>query len=125
MQNVEEKVKEVFDEVGAEVTGIRSMVLASLDGLPIVSNVESTEHKNRISAMVSALVALARRMGPDLKTGELEGVSVDFSDGKIFCYNIEDRVIMAVATQKNINLGLLNLIIPGAIEKIKGILSGG
>ncbi len=125
MVNVEEMVKGVFEEIKREVPGVKGVVLASPDGLPIVSDVESTDQKNRLSAMVSALAALARRMGPELKTGDFEGISVDFSDGRIFCYAIEDVAILAIATRKDINLGMLNLVVPGAISKIKSIITTG
>ncbi len=125
MVNVEEMVKGVFDEIEREVQGVKGIVLASPDGLPIVSDVESVEQKNRISAMVSALAALAKRMGPELRTGEFEGISVDFTDGRIFCYAIEDVAILAIATRKDINLGMLNLVVPGAISKIRSIITTG
>jgi len=125
MGNVEELVKKVFEEVEREVPGIKGMVLATLDGLPIVSDVASVEQKNRLAAMVSALAALARRMGPELNVGDFEGISVDFSGGRIFCYTIKDTAIFAIATLKDINLGMLNLVVPSALEKISNIISSG
>ncbi len=124
MVGIEERVREIFRNLEMEVSGIKGMVLASVDGLPIVSDIESTEQQNRISAMVSALTALSRKVSPDVFIGEMENVSIEASDGKIFCYDIEDKVILAVITDKNINLGLLKLRIPEVIERIRSLLIG-
>ncbi len=122
MFGIDEKIKEVFRDVGADIPGLKGIVLSTFDGLPVASDIKSVERQNRIAAMVSALVTLSKKVTSELEVGEMEAIAVEADEGKIFCYTIDDSAILAVITQKDINLGVLRLVIPKMIERLKDII---
>ncbi len=122
MFGIDEKIREVFRDVGADIPGLKGIVLSTFDGLPVASDIKSVERQNRIAAMVSALVTLSKKVTSELEVGEMEAIAVEADEGKIFCYTIDDSAILAVITHKDINLGVLRLVIPKMIEKLRAII---
>ncbi len=122
MIGIGEVLREMMDSLKAEVSGIRGVVLSTYEGLPIVSSSGMEGMEARISAMISALSILANKVGSELDTGDMEEVSVSFDDSKVFCYRIDDGAIMAVITEKDINMGMLALIVPRLIERLREVL---
>ena len=122
MFGIDERIKEVFRDAGADIPGLRGIVLSTFDGLPVASDIKSVERQNKVAAMVSALITLSRKVTSELEVGEMEAISVEAEDGKIFCYAIEDAAILAVITDKDINLGILRLVVPKMIDKLKEII---
>ncbi len=122
MFGIDERIKEVFREVGADIPGLRGIVLSTYDGLPVASDIKSVERQNKVAAMVSALVTLSKKVTSELEVGGMEAIAVEAEEGKIFCYSIEDAAILAVITNKDINLGILRLVVPKMIEKLRNII---
>ncbi len=122
MFGIDEKIREVFRDVGTDIPGLKGIVLSTFDGLPVASDIKSVERQNRIAAMVSALVTLSKKVTSELEVGEMEAIAVEADEGKIFCYTIDDSAILAVITHKDINLGVLRLVIPKMIEKLRAII---
>ncbi len=122
MFGIDERIKEVFKDVGADIPGLRGIVLSTFDGLPVASDIKSIEKQNKVAAMVSALVTLSKKVTKELEVGGMEAISVEAEEGKIFCYAIEDSAILAVITDKDINLGILRLVVPKMIEKLREII---
>ncbi len=122
MIGIGEILREIVDSLKMDVSGIRGVVLSTYEGLPIVSSSGMEDMESRISAMISALSILADRVGGELGTGEMEEVSVSFMDSKVFCYRVDGDAIMAIVTEKDVNTGMLSLIVPRLIEKLKEVL---
>ncbi len=117
-------LREMVDSLRMEVSGVRGVVLSTYEGLPIVSSSGMEEVESRVSAMISALSILADKVGGELDTGEMEEVSVGFGDSRMFCYRISDDAIMAVIADKDVNMGMLSIVIPRFLAKLREVLYG-
>lgn len=127
MFGIDERIREAFREIKVDVPGIKGIVLSTVDGLPIASDIKSEERQNRIAAMVSALVSLSKKVAPELEVGSLDSVNIEAEDGKIFCYivsgdDISSPAILAIVTSQDLNLGILRMVIPKLIGKLKEII---
>lgn len=63
--------------------GVRSVVLASVDGFALVPVVGSHGNGERLAAMTSAMLALAAAVGRELSLGELEVLMLEAGGGKV------------------------------------------
>ena len=127
MSNIIESLREVFRKTSSDLVGIRGIVLSTVDGLPIASDIKSEERQNRIAAMVSALVTLSKKVAPEVEVGNLDAVSIEADEGKIFCYmisaeNMTNSYILAVITSRDFNLGMLRMVIPKVIYRLREII---
>gem|GEM_PF-1036988 len=121
MLGIGEILRDMVDSLKTEITGVRGVVLSTYEGLPIVSSTGMEEMEGRISAMISALSILADKVGGELTSGNMEEVAVSFDDSRMFCYRVDDSAIMAVITDKDINMGMLSLMVPRFIEKVREV----
>jgi len=94
--NLSDKIREVFGELSQDVEGLKGIIISTMDGLPVASDIKSTEEQNRIAAMVSSLTILSRKVAPQLDVGKAEDVLIEGEDGKIFCYTLGDDAILAL-----------------------------
>ena len=127
MFGIDERIKEAFREVTVDVPGIRGIVLSTVDGLPIASDIKSEERQNRIAAMVSALVTLSKKVAPEVEVGNLDAVSIEADEGKIFCYmiageEVSNPAILAIVTSRELNLGILRMVVPKLIDRLREII---
>jgi len=122
MIGIGEVLRDMVDSLRTEVTGIKGVVLSTYEGLPIVSSAGMEDMEGKVSAMISALSILADKVGGELASGNMEEVAVSFDDSRMFCYRVDDSAIMAVITDKDINMGMLSLMVPRFIEKLKEVL---
>ncbi len=120
--NLGEEIRKVFEEVSRDLKGVRGILIATMDGLPVASDVKSTEEENRIAAMVSSLTILARKAAPQLDVGKMQDLLIEADEGKIFCYSVGDEVILALITTKDANLGMIRMKLPRIREKLKDLI---
>ena len=127
MANMEKLLQDVLYQIIADVPGIRGIVLSTVDGLPIASDIKSEERQNRIAAMVSALVTLSKKVAPEVEVGNLDAVSIEADEGKIFCYmiageEVSNPAILAIVTSRELNLGILRMVVPRLIDRLREII---
>ncbi len=122
MIGIGEILRDMVDSLKSEITGVKGVVLSTYEGLPIVSSSGMEEMESRVSAMISALSILADKVGGEMNTGSMEEVAVSFGDSRMFCYRVDDTAIMAVITDKDVNVGMLSLVVPRLIDRLKEVL---
>lgn len=66
-----------------DLDGVRSVVLASVDGFALVPAAGTHGNGERLAAMTSAMLALAAAVGRELALGELEVLMLEAGDGKV------------------------------------------
>ncbi|WP_314103318.1 roadblock/LC7 domain-containing protein [uncultured Stenotrophomonas sp.] len=66
-----------------DINGVRSVVLASVDGFALVPAAGTHGNGERLAAMTSAMLALAAAVGRELALGELEVLMLEANDGKV------------------------------------------
>ena len=122
MLGIGEILRDMADSLKMEVSGVKGVVLSTIEGLPVVSSTGMEEMESRVSAMISALSILADKVGNELETGFMEEIVVTFDNSKVFCYKVDDSSIMAVIADKNVNTGMLSLVIPRFMGRLREVL---
>lgn len=90
----------------AAVPGIRTTVVASVDGFALASVGGSGDNGDRLAAMTSSMLGLAAAIGRELALGELEVLMVEAGAGKVLMLSIPCRhrplLLMAACTERSV-----------------------
>ncbi len=66
-----------------DIDGVRSVVLATVDGFALLPAAGTHGNGERLAAMTSAMLALAAAVGRELALGELETLMLEAGEGKV------------------------------------------
>ncbi len=72
-----------LDRFVDEIDGVRSVVLATVDGFALLPAAGTHGNGERLAAMTSAMLALAAAVGRELALGELETLMLEAGEGKV------------------------------------------
>lgn len=87
----------------SEVGGVRSAVVASVDGFAIAVANGPAGSGERLAAMTSSMLALASAVGRELALGQLESLLAEASEGKVLMLTIPTPIpmlLMAACTRE-------------------------
>lgn len=101
---------------------IQGSLIASKDGLLVTDTLGNSEDAERISAMVATTIGVSQRMASALRAGVLNETSIAAADRRIQLYLIGDKGILAVVTNPEVNVALVNLSARKAVKKAEGLL---
>lgn len=105
-----------FDKILTEVIrqekGIRKVILVDKTGLTI-ANVSKLSYYpvdvDSIGAIASAVFCASEEQGKNLQIGELEIVTSEFSEGKIFA-SACGKGVLCVVSEESVNIGMIRLV---------------
>jgi predicted regulator of Ras-like GTPase activity (Roadblock/LC7/MglB family) len=105
-----------FDKILTEIIrqdkGIKKVILVDKTGLTI-ANVSKLSYYpvdvDSIGAIASAVFCASEEQGKNLQIGELEIVTSEFSDGKIFA-SACGKGVLCVVSEAEVNIGLIRLV---------------
>lgn len=117
MANLELIEKDV-QNLRTAIPDLRGVLLASNDGLPLVSMLPPEVDAKRFAAMAAAAASVGRRVSLSLNVGPLNEVSLVGSEGQIFLYNAGDKAVLAVIGRTGANTGLIHLEARWAAQEI-------
>jgi predicted regulator of Ras-like GTPase activity (Roadblock/LC7/MglB family) len=120
--NKQEQLQQVLASLSADVPEIRGALLASRDGLPIVSSL-STAEAGRVAAMAATVVALATRVVDTIGLGQFEETVVQSDGGMFVVYDAGELAVLAVLAQRGATLGLVHLEARRAAEAVDQLLA--
>jgi predicted regulator of Ras-like GTPase activity (Roadblock/LC7/MglB family) len=88
------------------VEGVRTVVLASVDGFALVS-AGAEGRGERLAAMTSAMLALAAAVGRELVLGDLQTLMLEAAGGKVLMLAIQAEgraplLLMAACDQRSV-----------------------
>ncbi|MBD3405860.1 MAG: hypothetical protein GF411_07000 [Candidatus Lokiarchaeota archaeon] len=106
----------VFDKILTDIIrqekGIRKVILVDKTGLTI-ANVSKLSYYpvdvDSIGAIASAVFCASEEQGKNLQIGELEIVTSEFSEGKIFA-SACGKGVLCVVSEAEVNIGLIRLL---------------
>ncbi len=106
----------IFDKILTEVIrqekGIRKVILVDKTGLTI-ANVSKLSYYpvdvDSIGAIASAVFCASEEQGKNLQIGELEIVTSEFSEGKIFA-SACGKGVLCVVSEESVNIGMIRLV---------------
>lgn len=105
------------------VAGVTDTVIASSDGIPIVSDVAKNVDPAHISALAAADLGVARQAAEVNGLGTLSQTVVFGSEGYMAVYAIGRLSLMVVLGDKGLNLGRLLHETQPVIERVGAILA--
>lgn len=120
--NKQEQLHQVLTSLSEEVPDVRGALLASRDGLPIVSTLSVAE-AGRVAAMAATVVALATRVVDTIGLGHFEETVVQSDSGMFIVYNAGDLAVLSVLAQRGATLGLVHLEARRAAESVDRLLT--
>lgn len=105
-----------FDRILTEIIrqdkGIKKVILVDKTGLTI-ANVSKLSYYpvdvDSIGAIASAVFCASEEQGKNLQIGELEIVTSEFSEGKIFA-SACGKGVLCVVSEAEVNIGLIRLV---------------
>jgi len=98
-------VRPILRRLNSISTDIEASAVMSGDGLSISSVLGDDVDPDRFGAMCASLLALADRTVKEISRGDLKQVLVEGTEGSMLVVRINEKAVLAVATQPNVNLG--------------------
>lgn len=113
----QEALQTILSGLRSDVPSIRGVIITSTDGLAIAYDLPDGEDPNRVAAMVSTALGLAKRISTTLGGGELTETSVSGTEAHVFLYTAGAGVLAIVAPAGG-NVGLIHMEARSACRKI-------
>lgn len=104
-----EVFKTHIDNLRNNIPELKGVLLASIEGLPIVHSLSNGADPNRVAAMAAAASSLGRRISDSMSVGALAEISVRGEEGVLFIYSAGPKAILSVLGPQGSNAGLIHL----------------
>ncbi|MGQ4914537.1 MAG: roadblock/LC7 domain-containing protein [Candidatus Asgardarchaeia archaeon] len=120
----EEVFKEALSEIIKGESGIKKVILVDKSGLTIAHVTKFSYYPvdvESIGAIASAVFGASEEQGKNLQIGELEIVTSEFTNGKIFAASC-GAGILCVITDSNVNIGMVRFLMQKTANKLKKML---
>lgn len=114
------ELQAVLQDLHASADGVTGAVLASRDGLAIVSTMQESQTP-RVAAMAATIVALAQQAVPDSEPGGQ--TVIRGTGGCVVVYGAGPECVLAVQTTARPNIGLVQIEAPRAAEELAQLLA--
>ena len=118
-----------FDKILARIIksepGIKKVILADRTGLTIAHVSKFSYYPvdvDGIGAIASAVFCASEEQGKSLDIGNLNIVTSEFYDGKIFAASCGQGVL-CIITDKDVNIGMIRLVMKNASSELEKVLS--
>jgi len=102
-----DEIKRIIDPV-FKVSGVEGVVIATSDGLPLMSSLEDREREEKVAALTAVLSEVGNRTSMELGKGVAEWITIHTPDGAgILLLKVGELGYMAVLFGKETKLGVL------------------
>ena len=98
-------VRPILRRLNSISNEIEASAVMSGDGISIASELSDGVDPDRFGAMCASLLALADRTVKEISRGDLKQVLVEGTEGSMLVVRINEKAVLAVATQPTVNLG--------------------
>jgi predicted regulator of Ras-like GTPase activity (Roadblock/LC7/MglB family) len=103
-----QQAQSLLDELKSDVRAISRVLLASVDGLPILP--QTLDHRVASLAAVGAtIVGLGSRVGSLTEGGEFMESVIRGEDALLAAYHVDEEVVLVVVATNEVNLAHLNV----------------
>ncbi len=123
MANVIDMLDKILSDT-KKVGGVEASVIASRDGLLIVSNIPSSvcARAETFAAMSATMLGAAETATTELGKGVPDRIIVESEHGKLIAAGAGSKALFIVLTEPDAGLGLILVELEKATEKIKKML---
>jgi predicted regulator of Ras-like GTPase activity (Roadblock/LC7/MglB family) len=100
------RIRAELDAFSTAVPGLRSAVVASVDGFALAEASGQGGNGERLAAMTSSMLALAKAVSRELALGNMEVLMLEADDGKVLMLSIpvpaSPLLLMAACTRRSV-----------------------
>lgn len=119
-EKLEEVLSSLADSLGSDMLGA---LIATPDGQVVVSTMlKSNLSAEKLAAMSAAVVGTSERLSKIVEAGDFQDTLVRCSNQDIMSKKAGRRAILVCVVKSGGNIGLLNIEVEDAIDKITTIL---
>ncbi|WP_457569892.1 roadblock/LC7 domain-containing protein [Desulfurobacterium sp.] len=117
---LEDVLSSLADSLGSDILGA---LVATPDGQVVVSTmVKGGLSAEKLAAMAAAVVGTSERLSKVVEAGDFQDALIRCSSQNILTKKAGRRAILVCVVKSNANVGLLNLEVEDAIERIQSVL---
>ncbi|OMH40808.1 roadblock/LC7 domain-containing protein [Desulfurobacterium indicum] len=117
---LEDILLSLADSLGSDILGA---LVATPDGQVVVSTmVKGGLSAEKLAAMAAAVVGTSERLSKVVEAGDFQDALIRCSSQNILTKKAGRRAILVCVVKSNANVGLLNLEVEDAIERIQSVL---
>ncbi len=117
---LEQVLSDLADSLGSDLLGA---LVATPDGQVVVSLLmKGNLNAQKLAAMSAAVVGTSERLSKLVEAGEFQDVLVRCDKENVMARRTGRRAILVTVVKKDANIGLLNIEIEDAAERIVSIL---
>jgi len=117
-----EELKYLLQNLSAESDEIQGLSLVSVQGLPIVSLLDTSINDSLVSAMAAAIESVGERAAEELKRGKLRRIMMDGEAGQMILNQAGEHAILVALVKKDASLGVIFMLVDSCVKKISKIL---
>lgn len=115
-----ESVRRLVEPV-TRVSGVEGFVVATADGLPLVSSLADKELEEKVAALTAVLSEVGNRASTELGKGEAEWINVSTPDGSGIIYTkLGELGYLAVLYSRETRLGVLLYTLRDIKKRVTG-----
>ncbi|MCC6039975.1 MAG: roadblock/LC7 domain-containing protein [Thermofilum sp.] len=117
-----EGVRRLVEPV-TRVSGVEGFVVATGDGLPLLSSLADKELEEKVAALTAVLSEVGNRASTELGKGEAEWINVSTPDGSGIIYTkLGELGYLAVLYSRETRLGVLLYTLRDIKKRVTGAL---
>lgn len=105
-----------------QVTGVTGSAIASMDGLLILHDSQTSTEPHDVAAVAAAAHGISRSVGTALRQGPFQEVTIRNQNGCLAVYGIGDLALLAVVGDAGLNIARLHLETRQVIARIANLL---
>jgi predicted regulator of Ras-like GTPase activity (Roadblock/LC7/MglB family) len=119
-EQLERILADLIDSLGSDIFGA---LIATPDGQVVVSTVlKNYLNDQKLAAMATAVVGTSEKLAKLIEAGNFHDALVRCGKENILSKKAGRRAILVCVVKSNANLGLLNIEVEDAIERITSVL---
>jgi predicted regulator of Ras-like GTPase activity (Roadblock/LC7/MglB family) len=117
-----DELRYILQNLMAESDEIQGLSVVSVQGLPIVSLMDSSVNDGIVSAMAAAIQSVGERAAEELARGKLRRIMLDGETGQMIMNQAGEHAILVTLVKQDSSLGVIFMLIESFSKKIAKIL---
>jgi hypothetical protein len=108
-RSLAEEAKQAFQEIYADIPEVRGILIATFEGLPVVSDLKGGLSADKLAALTATALSVGKRIMPSLGMGEVTELTISSNEGKLFLYLVGSSAVLCILAPRGVNLGMMFL----------------
>lgn len=119
----QEALQQKIEGLRQNLPELRSVLLATNEGLPVAYSLSGNADPNRIAAMSVTVLSMSKRISNTLNVGALNEASVYGEEGRILLYAVGATGVLSITAPTDANIGLLNMEARSLAKELSALMN--